>query len=96
MAEGTVAAPVADGKPTIGDKLSSRKFILSALGILGMIVLGYVGALPWKEAAENITWIVMFYVAGEGLADSGGSKRFQEIFKQVIDLLGKKPGAEEK
>jgi hypothetical protein len=64
-----------------GINWQSRKFLLTLIGMGMMIYLGNQGSIPWKEAASNLVWLVMFYVLGEGIADHGGVQR-------VMGLLG--------
>jgi len=75
MAEET-SMPVEQQSPSLKDKLSSRKFIVTMLGIAVNVFMYTKGSLSADVAMNNVMYIIGIFVAGEALVDSsrqGGS-----------------------
>ncbi|KPK66718.1 MAG: hypothetical protein AMS21_00770 [Gemmatimonas sp. SG8_38_2] len=79
------------------DKLNSRKFIITLLGMIATIVFMALGSLSIKDGMYYLAWFQLGYVVAEGFADggAGGNKMMAFIEKYLPMLLNnKKPGEE--
>lgn len=72
-----------EGKKTL-DKMASRKFILSVLGMVAHLFLAYTGRMDVTEAMTNVMVIVGVYVVGEAFVDGMCEKS-----ASTSSLLGK-------
>jgi hypothetical protein len=88
------AAPEAESKPTLKDKLSSRKFVVVLIGMLSNVVLMIVGNIPVNTGMENLFLWGMGFLFCEGGIDAfaalgralGGSKAIGKILPIIEDL----------
>jgi uncharacterized integral membrane protein len=88
------AAPGAEEKPTLKDKLSSRKFIIVLIGMLANIVLMILGSQKVDEGMSNLFLWGMGFLFCEGGIDAfaalgkalAGSKGLGKILPIIEDL----------
>ena len=63
-------------------RLLSRKFLLAVAGIVGFVLLGVSGAMPWAEALDAIMKLILGYIVVEGAGDALGKFSYYKTNKE--------------
>jgi hypothetical protein len=57
-------------KPSFSDKMASRKFIITVIGMLANVLLGWKGSLPVNTAMTNVFYFAFAFMFAEGGVDA--------------------------
>lgn len=61
----------------------SKKFLLTLAFCIFVGYGMYSGAMPWKDGANYMAWVIAFYLCAEGYADGKGNE-IGQMLKTVV------------